>query len=255
AIANIEAIAQHRLDAALVQADIAYWAYHGTGIYKGKGAVQNLRAIAMLYPESLHLVARKDAKIHSVRDLRGKRVSLGDKDSGELVHGRLLLSAFGMAESQIKQSFLKPGPAADALASGQLDAMLVVDGFPVPIVSELAQRTDITLVPLAGPEVDKMRATYPFLSASTIAADTYRGVDGDVKTLEVGVVLITGAERPNDLIYGVTRALWHPSTQRLLTESHPRGKLIHLSATGIEKLGIQVHGGASAYYFDAGVIQ
>nr|WP_096703862.1 TAXI family TRAP transporter solute-binding subunit [Magnetospirillum sp. 15-1] len=253
AIANIDAIAAKRLDAALVQSDIAYWAYHGTGIYKGKGAVQNLRAIAMLYPESLHLVARKDAKIHSVKDLKGKRVSLGDKDSGELVHGRLLLTAFGMTEGQIKQSFLKPGPAADALAAGQLDAMLVVDGVPVPIVAELAQRADIVLVPLAGPEVDKMRATYPFFSASSIPADTYRGTDADVKTLDVGVVLVTGAERPNDLIYGVTRALWHPSTQKLLTESHPRGKLVNLSAAGLDKLGIQLHGGASAYYFDAGV--
>jgi uncharacterized protein len=253
AIANIEAIAARRLDAALVQADIAYWAYHGTGVYKGRGAVQNLRAIALLYPESLHLVARKDAKIHSVKDLRGKRVSLGDKDSGELVHGRLLLAAFGLNESQIKQSFLKPGPAADAMAAGQLDAMLVVDGLPVPIIAELAQRSEIALVPLAGPEVDKMRATYPFFSASSIPAGTYRGTEPDVKTLDVGVVLVTGAEQPNDLIYGVTRALWHPSTQKLLTESHPRGKLVNLSAAGLDKLGIQLHGGASAYYFDAGV--
>jgi uncharacterized protein len=253
AIANIEAIANKRLNAALVQADIAYWAYHGTGIYKGKGAVQNLRAIAMLYPESLHLIARKDAKIQSIRDLRGKRVSLGDKDSGELVHGRLLLAAFGMSEHQIKESFLKPGPAADALAAGKLDAMLVVDAQPVPIVAELAQSTEITLVPLAGPEVDKLRSTYPFFAASTIPAETYAGIDTDVKTLDVGVVLVTGAEQPNELIYGVTRALWHPSTQKLLAEGHPRGKLVNLSAAGLDRLGIQLHGGASAYYFDAGV--
>lgn len=253
AIANIDAIASKRLDAALVQADIAYWAYHGTGIYKTRGAAQNLRAIAMLYPESLHLAARKDAKIRSVRDLKGKRVSLGDKDSGELVHGRLLLSAFGLAENQIKQSFLKPGPAADALAEGKLDAMLVVDGRPVPILNELAQRTEIELVPLAGPEVDKMLATYPFLTAATIPADTYRGVTQDVKTLDVGVVLVTGAEQPNALIYGITRALWHPVTRRMLTESHPRGGLVNLSASGLDRLGIQLHGGASAYYFDSGV--
>lgn len=253
AIANIEAIGAKRLNAALVPADIAYWAYHGTGIYKSKGAVPNLRAIAMLYPESLHLIARKDAKIKSVKDLRGKRVALGDKDTSELVHGRLLLAAFGLSEQQVKENYLKPGPAADALAAGKLDAMLVVDAQPVPIVAELAQRADITLVPLAGPEVDKLRATYPFFAASTIAADTYNGVEADVKTLDVSVVLITGAEQPNELIYGVTRALWHPSTQKLLAEGHPRGKLVNLSAAGLDHLGIQLHGGASAYYFDAGI--
>ncbi len=254
-IANIEAIGAKRLDAALVQADIAYWAYHGTGIYKGKGAVQNLRAIAMLYPESLHLIARKDAKIASIRDLKGKRVSFGEKDSAEMVHGRLLLGAFGMTEAHVKLAAMKPGFAADALAAGTLDAMLVVDGYPVPILAELAQRADLVLVPISGPEIEKLKAQTPFFSASTIPADTYKGVSMDVKTLDVGVVLVTGAAQPDELIYGVTRALWHPSTQKLLTESHPRGKLIHLSATELERMGIQLHGGASAYYFDAGIIK
>lgn len=254
-LANVEAIGAKRLDAALVQADIAYWAYHGTGLYKDKGAVQNLRAIAMLYPESLHLVARKDANIHSVRDLKGKRVSFGDKDAAEQVHGRMLLTAFGMSEGQIKLTPLKPGAAADALVAGKLDAMLVVDGYPVPILADLVQRVDVALVPLAGPEIDKMRAKYPFLTASAIPADTYKGTDAEVKTLDLGVMLIVGAALPDDLVYGVTRALWHPSTQKLLAESHPRGKLVQLSASALERTGIQLHGGASAYYFDAGVIK
>ncbi|WP_254432682.1 TAXI family TRAP transporter solute-binding subunit [Magnetospirillum sp. SS-4] len=254
-LANVEAIGAKRMDAALVQADIAYWAYHGTGLYKGKGAVQNLRAIAMLYPESLHLVTRKDAAIASVRDLKGKRVSFGDKDAAEQVHGRMLLSAFGLPEAQVKLTPMKPGAAADALVAGKLDAMLVVDGYPVPALADLAQRVDIALVPLDGPEIDKMRAKHPFLTASAIPADTYKGVDAEVRTLDLGVMLITGAAQPDELIYGVTRALWHPSTQKLLAESHPRGKLVQLSASALERTGIQLHGGASAYYFDAGVIK
>ncbi len=254
-VANIEAIEAKRLDAALVQSDIAYWAYHGTGLYKDKGAAKNLRAIAMLYPESLHLVARRDAHIRSVHDLKGKRVSFGGKESGELVHGRLLLAAFGLTESQLRLSALPPGPAADAMAAGTLDAMLVIDADPVPILTELAQRTAVDLVPIAGPEADRMRAKYPFLGAATIPADTYAGLATEVKTLEVGVMLVTGANQPYDLIYGVTRALWHPSTQILLTDNQPRGKLFRLSATEMERTGIPLHGGASAYYFDAGVIK
>jgi TRAP transporter TAXI family solute receptor len=252
-VANIEAIADKRLDAALVQADIAYWAYHGTGLYKSKGAVQSLRGIAMLYPESLHLVARKEAHIRSVKDLKGKRVSFGDKDSGQQIHGHLLLTAYGLADSQLKLVAMRPSQAADALAAGSLDAMLVMDGFPVPIIAELAGRAAIDLVPISGPEADKMRAQYPFLTESTIPAGSYRGVESDVKTLGVGIVLVTGASQPDSLIYGVTRALWHPSTQKLLTEGHPMGRLVHLSARELERMGIQLHGGASAYYFDAGL--
>lgn len=253
-LANVEAIAQRRLDAALVQADIAYWAYHGTGIYRGKGAVQNLRAIAMLYPETIHLVARREANIRSVKDLKGKRVSFGDKDSVTLVHGRMLLEAFGMSESQIRLNPMKPGPAADAVAAGKLDAFLVVDGHPVPTIAELARTTAIDIVPLDGPEIAKLRERFPFLRASELPAGLYEGVDRAVKSLDVGMMLVTGAEQTDQLIYGVTRALWHPSTQKLLSGGHPRGALVRLEAAGLDRMGIQLHGGASSYYFDAGVI-
>lgn len=254
-IANVEAIGQKRLDAALVHADIAYWAYHGTGIYKGKGAVSNLRGIAMLYPETLHLVARKGAKIASVKDLRGKRVSFGDKDSGSLVHGRLLLEGYGLNEKQVKLSFLKPGAAADALAAGELDAFLMVDAFPVPVIADLARKTAINLVPLDGPEAARMLERFPFLLPSQVDGGTYDGIADTVKSLGVGVALVTGAEQDEKLIYGVTRALWHPSTQKLLTQNSPHGAKINLDAQTIEKMGIQVHGGASAFYFDAGLVR
>mgnify|MGYP001809706242 CR=1 FL=1 len=254
-VANVQAIAEKRLDAALVQADIAYWAYHGTGIYKGKGAVSNLRGIAMLYPETLHLVVRKDAKIASVRDLAGKRVSFGDKDSGSLVHGRLLMDSFGLNEKKVKLSYLKPGASADALAEGKLDAFLMVDAFPVPVITELARKVDIDLVPLDGATIGELLSKYPFLQRSEIASGTYRGVDHAIASLGVGVALVTGAEQDEKLIYGITQALWHPSTQKLLSQNSPSGAHIHLDAEAIEKMGIQIHGGASAYYFDAGLVR
>ncbi len=252
-IANVEAIAGKRLDAALVHADIAYWAYHGTGIYKGKGAVSNLRGIAMLYPETLQLIARKDAKIASVKDLKGKRVSFGEMESGSLVHGKLLLEAFKLTEKQVKLSYLKPGPAADALAEGKLDAFLMVDAYPVPLIADLARRSDVVVVPLLGASVDAMLEKYPFLLRSDIAAATYQGQPDVVPSLGVGVTLVTGAEQDEKLIYGVTRALWHPSTQKLLAQSSPSSAHVHLDARAVEKMGIQLHGGASAFYFDAGL--
>lgn len=255
AMGNVEGVAAGRLDAALVQADVASWAYRGTGAYKGRPPMANLRTIAMLYPESLHLVARKDARIHSVKDLKGKRVSLGDRDTGELARGRLVLAAWGLGEKQVRLNFLRPAAAADAMAAGQLDAMLVLDGAPVPIVAELARRVPIVLVPLAGPEAERLRAAHPLYGVSAIPAGTYPGVEAEVRTLEVGVALLTSAERSETLIRGVTRALWHPSTRRLLAEGHPRGGLLGLSAFGPEGMGIPPHGGASAYYSSAGSVQ
>ena len=78
-VANIEAIAAGHVDSGFAQSDITYWAHTGTTIYLETGKVEGIRAIASLYPESIHLVARKGSKIRSILDLAGKRVSLDEE--------------------------------------------------------------------------------------------------------------------------------------------------------------------------------
>ena len=72
------------MEAGFTQSDVAYWAQTGTGLWEGQPAVDKLRLIANLYPESIHLVSRADAGIDSVADLKGKRVSLDEPGSGTL---------------------------------------------------------------------------------------------------------------------------------------------------------------------------
>ncbi|MEE4347144.1 MAG: TAXI family TRAP transporter solute-binding subunit, partial [Paracoccaceae bacterium] len=125
-VANVNAIAGGTLESGFAQSDVANWAYSGTGIWEGKPAVDSLRAIANLYPESIHIVARADAGIASVADLKGKRVSLDEPGSGTLVDARIILEGFGLAESDIQAEFLKPNQAADRMRDGQMDAFFFV---------------------------------------------------------------------------------------------------------------------------------
>jgi TRAP transporter TAXI family solute receptor len=250
--ANVEALRTRRLDAALVHADVAFWANHGIGPYKGH-AVPNLRGIAMIYPEALHLVVRQDSGIRDVRGLRGKRVSLGEADTILAGHGRLILGAWGLNEKQVRLMPMKTAAAAQALAAGQLDAFLALDGAPLAVVSELARTTPIALLPLAGGEAERLRAQNPFFAAGEIAAATYDGQDQPVPTLTVGVALLAPAEEDEALVYGVTRALWHTSTQKLLRQAGPRGRLVHLDAAALPRMGIALHAGAEAFYSDAGI--
>src|SRR5690348_13236880 len=50
-VQNLEELMAGRFDAALCQADIAYWAFRGEGIYHGRKPFDTLRLIATLYPE------------------------------------------------------------------------------------------------------------------------------------------------------------------------------------------------------------
>jgi TRAP transporter TAXI family solute receptor len=92
-VANVNGIMGGSLESGFSQSDVAYWAYTGTGTFEGKAKAADLRLIATLYPESIHLVVRKGSGIKSVADLRGKRVSMDEPGSGTLVDVRLIMGA------------------------------------------------------------------------------------------------------------------------------------------------------------------
>jgi TRAP transporter TAXI family solute receptor len=253
-VANINGIQSGQMESGFTQSDVAYWAYTGTGIYDGKPKVGGLRLIANLYPESVHLVARKGANIKSVADLKGKRVSLDEPGSGTLVDARLILAAYGLTEKDITPEYLKPNQAGDKLRDGGLDAYFFVGGFPAGAISELAAAGGgIDLVPLAGPEIDKMRGQYQFFAPDTIPANTYKGI-GEVKTISVGAQWVTSDKQDEKLIYEVTKAVWNDSTRKLLDAGHAKGKSI-TRATATTGAGIPFHAGAERFYREVGLLK
>lgn len=253
AVDNVDAVVRGSIELALAQADIAYWAYHGTGVYKGKGAAIDLAAIGMLYQEAFHLVARQGSGISSVADLKGKRVSLGEPGSGTLVDALAILDAFGLSEQDVKASYLKPGTSADALLSGEIDAFFFVAGAPIATISRLLEDDAVSLVPIDGAPARKLTDTYPFLMQGEIAAEAYPGTPA-VPTIMVGAVLITSSKMPEDLIYGITRALWHANNRTLFVKGHPGGIQMN-PEQATQGLGIPLHAGAANYYFDAGLME
>lgn len=252
-VANVNGIKSGALESGFAQSDVAYWAHTGTGIYDGQGEVENLRAIASLYPESIHLVARKDSDIKSVRDLEGKRVSLDEPGSGTLVDSRIILEAFGLTEDDIEAEYIKPSPAVAKMRDGQLDAFFIVSGYPTGSVVELASAIDADLVPIDGPEVDALIEQYQFFTRDVIPAGTYEGI-GETNTLSVGAQWVVGAEVDEELIYGITSALWHENARKLLDNGHAKGRAI-TPDTALDGIGIPLHPGAERYYREMDLLQ
>ena len=97
-VANVNAIVGGSLESGFSQADVNAWAYTGTGIYEGKPKVEELRVIANLYPESVHVVIKKGLAVKTLADLKGKRISLDEPGSGTLVNAKAILAAYGLTE-------------------------------------------------------------------------------------------------------------------------------------------------------------
>ncbi|HEX5078294.1 MAG TPA: TAXI family TRAP transporter solute-binding subunit [Geminicoccaceae bacterium] len=253
AVANVEAIGSGEVESGFVQSDVAYWAYTGTGIYEGKPKVDNLRAIANLYPESIHLVARKGAGIRSVQDLAGKRVSLDEPGSGTLVDARVILDAFGLAEDDLQAKYIKPSEAVSQMSADELDAFIFVAGYPTASVEELCASAGCELVPIDGPQVDELLKNYRFFAKDVIPAGTYDDIP-DTPTVSVGAQWVVGAEVDEELVYGITKALWHENARKLLDEGHPKGSSIRLE-TALDGIAIPLHPGAARYYREVGMLK
>lgn len=252
-VSNVAMIEAGANEAGFAQADIAHWAYTGTGAYADKPPMRNLRAIANLYPESVHIVARKDSGISRVRELRGHRVSFDEPGSGTLVEARLVLGAYGVTEKNTEPQYVKPTISLERLAEGKLDAIFFVGGAPSTWFSKFADEHKIVLLPIDGPEAGGLVKQYPFLSRSHIETGTYAGVDKNVPTLDVGAQLLVAAKLPNELVYQITRKLWQPETLAILTEGHPKGRYIQLK-NALLGVSVPLHPGAERFYRSIGVL-
>jgi len=244
----IDAIAQGRLDAGLTEADMPFWAATGAPPFEGH-PIKNLRAIANIGSDQLHLVVLRDGPIHAMRDLRGKRVSLGEIGSGTEIHSHQLLVALGIKDRELKPIFLGSAVAADSLLAGKLDGFFVFDSAPVPTVEELARLLPVRLIGITGPAVAKLRHADPLLFPSRIVSGTYRGIDSDCPTLAIGVTLLVSEALPDALVFGVTRALWQSETVALLNDSH-RGAAPITIGSAMAGLGLPLHPGAQQFYAD-----
>jgi uncharacterized protein len=252
-VTNVVAIQGGGAESGFSQADVAYWAYTGTGTFDGKPKVSDLRLIANLYPESFHLVVRKAAGIKTIADLKGKRVSLDEPGSGTLVNARAILGAYGITEKDLKVENLKPNAAGEKLKDNSLDAFFFVGGYPAGAIAELAASGGIDVLSISGPEADKLAAQFNFYSADTIPAETYKGI-GAVKTLAVGAQWITSAKQDTTLVYNITKALWNENTRKALDTGHAKGKSI-VQKNAIAGAGIPLHPGAEKFYKEAGLIK
>jgi uncharacterized protein len=253
-LANVNAVAGGSMESGFSQSDVATWAQKGTGIFEGKPNIPDLRLIANLYPETVHVVVKKGSGIKSIADLKGKRVGMDEPGSGTLVNARLILAAYGVKETDIKPEYIKPNQSGDKMKDGALDAFFFVGGAPAGAISELASSgSGIELLPIDGPQAEGLRMASPFFANDTVPAATYKDVAG-VATLSVGAQWVTSAKADTDTVYQITKALYSDATQKTLAAGHAKGKLITLQ-NAVKGAGIPFHPGAEKFYKEAGALK
>lgn len=244
-VENVRAISSKEVEAGLVQADIAAFAYGGDKAFANISDASSIRAIASLYSEKFQIVVRKDAKIGSFEDLKGKRISIDEEGSGTLAVMRIVLDAYGMKESDLLPLYLKPVFTQDKMSNGQLDGFVMMAGAPMAAITQLKE-VGVNLLPIDDSIASNIHQQYPYLFPGEIDNQVYAGIP-ETPTLEVYALFVVHKDMPEETAYAITESLFSKETSELMREGHPQGKSITLK-TSLNGISIPLHPGADRFY-------
>ncbi len=248
---NARAIAAKQAGLALIQNDIADYAYNGSEMFAGNPAV-SIRGIASWYPETIQFVTLKESGIKTIGDLKGKIVAVGAPGSGARVEAMAILDADGVNPQNTAVLDLDYKEAVASLKDKTIDAACIVAGIPTSAVIEAASFADIYILETLEDAYNKLKKQHPFFIRQLIPGGTYRGLDRDIQTTAVLSMLVTREDISDNTVYKITGAMFE--NLDTLTAAHVRAKDININFA-LEGMTVPLHPGAVRYYKEKGLIE
>lgn len=251
-IDNLRAIRSGERAFGIAQSDWVWHAVTGTGGFEEAGPDNELRSVFSLFSEPFTVVARPDAGIAGLADLAGKRVDMGPFGSGGRATMDVVMAAMGWTgRSFAHVSDLSLGGLTRALCDGDIDAAVFVVAHPNLTVEDMVSSCDAVLVPVAGPQIDRLVADTPYYSAVEIPAGAYPGQDSPVPTFGQTATLLSSSRVAPAVVYELTRAVF---------ESFDAFRAAHPALGDLEKprmveegLTAPLHPGALRYFREVGL--
>ncbi|MFP4348875.1 MAG: TAXI family TRAP transporter solute-binding subunit [Desulfococcaceae bacterium] len=253
---NVNAIMAGDLEFGVVQSDRQYQAVHGMAEWEEKGVQEDLRAVFSIHPESVTLVASVDSGIKDIKDLKGKRVNIGNPGSGQRQNSIDALEAVGLNyEKDLQAEGVKAAEAPGLLQDGRLDAFFYTVGHPSGAFKEAtAGATKVRFVPIDTPGIDALIKAKPYYAKSIIPIELYPGAenDGDVDTFGVKATFVTSAKVPDEVVYALTKEVFDNFEE--FKKLHPAYQVLTKEGM-LEGLSAPIHEGAMKYYKEAGLMK
>ncbi len=253
---NCRAVGNGEMQMGISQNNIAYYAYNGTGVeaFKDK-PVKNLRGLTMLYPEVIQILARKDANIKTIADMKGKRIYVGDIGSGTEQDVLNIFAAYGLKLDDLRTAVRgSSGNAVDLLRDHKLDAMFYTVGIGAAAITEAAETVAIDLIQIPADKVEELHKKYPFYTAITIPANTYPKIDHEVSTVTTQAMMVVEAKLADDVVYEFMNTIFGKHLQQFYSDiQNPNLKKYFKVETALQGMPIPVHPGAIKFFKEKGV--
>lgn len=249
---NINTMRAGELDFGVAQSDQQFYAYKGLNQYQNQGAYTDLRAVFSLHAEALTIVARKDSGIKDFKDLKGKRVNVGNPGSGQRSTMDVVMKAYNWDNSAFSlTSELKANEQSQALCDNKIDAFVFFAGFPNGSIKEATTTCDAVLVTVNDSTVEKLIEENPYYSQVVIPGGTYTGTPKDTVTFGARATIVTPKSMSDEIVYEVTKSVFE--NFNTFKRLHPSFASLTKEDMATAALSAPVHPGAAKYYKEVGL--
>lgn len=250
-VANVNGLRSGEYNFGIMQSDHQYKAMKGEAPFEAQGAMDDLRAVFSLQSEVFTVLARKDANIKGLDDLKGKRVNIGNPGSGQRDTLEEIMRVKGWDKSAFKlASELKPAEQASALSDNNIDAMTYFVGHPNGAIQEATTTVDAVLVPITGADIDKLLSEKSYYTKAEIPGGLYKGNDGATQSIGGKAVLSVSSKTDADVVYQLVKSVFENIDR--FRKLHPA--FADLKEEDMIKVGLTapLHEGAARYYKERG---
>jgi len=222
-------------------------AINGINLYEGHPA-PDLRVLCEIRVSPHYFVTLKSSDIMGLKDLAGKRVSIGAPGSGTAENSKNVLGILGIEVETQQLSF---AGAARAVGDGKIDA-LGQGGAPAAGIVELAASKDIRIIPYSDEELTKIVTAMPSYSKDYLPANTYKGQDQAMAMPHFHAVMFCNASVPEDVVYKVLKTMFSPEGKAYLVSVHKQWNTIKDNPEMFKALGLPYHPGAEKFWKEQG---
>jgi TRAP transporter TAXI family solute receptor len=248
-VENLNLLQQGRGEIAFTLGDTLADAWAGNAEVGFKQKLDKLRTVAAIYPNYIQIAALKDANIHTLADLKGKRLSVGAPKSGTELNARAILKGAGMTYKDLGQvQYLPFSESVELMKNRQLDATLISAGLGVSAIRDLCASVECTIVEIPKSVVEKVGTPY---QSAVIPAGTYNGQTKDIETATVQNYLVTRSTLSEQEVYEMTKTLFDNLTA--LQAAHAAAKQIKLQ-NAAKNPPVPLHPGAAKFYKEKGAL-
>jgi TRAP transporter TAXI family solute receptor len=217
--------------------------------------VKKISLIAVGHTSDTHWIVRKDSPIQSIKDFKGKAISVGPAGSATLnIYCKKHIQAgWGLTFDDFSPKYLSFSETTVGIRDNTIDAGIIAAGAPIAAVMELARDIPIRLIETEPDALKKLRAAYGNVVPLVIPAGTYHGIDKDTHTYTLPQMWLCRTALPEDLVYKILKAVYdHPEEKDAI---HPLAKMyvIQNAFRGTDGVPVDFHPGAIKYYKEKGI--